>query len=259
MTNALTTDALATDSQHANLLQMVNEMHRQNVNVTTNSFGYGSATQSGMQLVPYAGNLNASASTQQPTKMPLTSDQLTKLYSMGTYGRSPSVPLSSFNQFGFPTATSAISAFAPSTFPLNSTTSNVAAATSATSYLHQTTTMFAPPPPPQSPFSDPNLGAVYSPQNMAATIPRTQLIGTFSSSFGANVMSSNESTMVASTIAPKLPPRQISQVSASTIGDVTQSKSAKKDNSSVVHRRTSTVSKQLGDDLIDLDHGIVDK
>lgn len=267
-TAALTTEALVTDSQHANLMQMVNEMHRQNVNVTGNTYGFA-ATQPGMQLVPYAGNLTAPSTTaqQQPTKMPLTSDQLTKLYSMGTYGRSPSVPLSSFNQFGFHTAsiqhaTGAMSAFAPSTFPMNSTTSNVAAATSATSYLHQTTAMFASPVPTAaaaSPFPDPSIGAVYSPQNMAAAISRTQLTGAFSTAFGANVMSPIESSLATIATAPKLPPRQISQVSASTIGEIAQSKPAKKDSSSVIHRRTSNVSKQLGDDLIDLDHGIVDK
>lgn len=216
-------------------------------------------TQPGMQLVPYAGNLNAAASTQQP-KMPLTSDQLTKLYSMGAYGRSPSIPLSSsFNQFGtFPTATtsiqyatSAISAFAPSTFPINSTASNVAAVTSATSYLHQTTTMFAPPPTP-SPFSDAN--ALYSPLNVSTGMPQTQL----NASFGTNLMTSNDSLFKAG-IAPTLPPRQINHVPASIIGDGTQSRPAKKDNANVVHRRTSNVSKPLGDDLIDLDHGIVDK
>lgn len=264
--NALVTDALASDS-HSNLLQMVNEMHRQNINAATNSFGFAPAQLGGLQLVPYAGNLNTAASTQQP-KMPLTSDHLTKLYSMGTYGRSPSTPLTSFNQFGFPTAsvstphsTSAITAFAPSTFPINSTTSNVAAATSATSYLHQTTSMFAPPPPPlsASPFPDPS--AIYSSSNISTVMQRTQLAGPFSAShlsFGANVMSPTDSSMIAS--ASKLPPRQsINPVPASTISDAIQSKAAKKENSNVVHRRTSNVSKQLGDDLIDLDHGIVDK
>lgn len=262
--NALVTDALANNS-HSNLLQMVNEMHRQNINTATNSFGFAPAQSGGLQLVPYAGNLNTTASTQQP-KMPLTSDQLTKLYSMGTYGRSPSTPLTSFNQFGFPTAsvstphaTSAINAFAPSTFPINSTTSNVAAATSATSYLHQTTSMYAPPSLSTSPFPDPN--ALYSSSNISSVMHRTQSAGQFYAShlsFGANVMSPTDSSMIAS--APKLPPRQsINPVPSNTISDAIQSKPVKKENSNVVHRRTSNVSKQLGDDLIDLDHGIVDK
>lgn len=253
--SAMSTDASASDS-HASLMQLI-----QNINATGNSFA---PTQSGLQLVPYAGNLNAAASSQQP-KMPLTSDQLTKLYSMGTYGRSPSIPLSSFNQFGFATAssqhaTNAISTFAPSTFPLNSITSNVAAATSATSYMQHQTTMFAPPST-ASPFrSDPTANTLYSPQNLPAIMSQAQSIGAFPAthpSFGANIMSPTDAATP--TVAPKLPPRQVGSVSSSSTSDTVLPKPTKKENASAVHRRTSNVSKQLGDDLIDLDHGIVDK
>lgn len=260
--SASSTQSIAPDTPitnaHANLMQIVSEIHRKNTNLSSNSFGYASQAQAaGMQLVPYAGNLNAASFTQQSTVVPLTGDQLTKLYSMGTYGRSSSMTtnsMTSFNQYTFPTASTSITAFAPETFP-----------------LHSTQPMYTPQPQPQpplplqapptqpiaapQPFNEINTNTLYSPMP-ATNVSRSSLSGPYTashSSFGANVMSPTES------MAPKLPPRQFSQGSMKTNTEANQTKLVRKESSNVVHRRTSNVAKNLGDDLIDLDHGIVDK
>lgn len=225
--------APATTNAHSKLLQMVNEMHRQNELQTQR-----------LQLVPYTQQL---PSVQQ--NVPLTTDHLQKLYSMDAQRPFLSthttaiVPLK-FN--GFPISQSpAMNQQSPlavaSSRMYETNVANVAgrpAGNSQTSAMLEQTS--------QQQFATQHIGQMFSTQATAAT-SQAQSSRFETTAFNNGVPRSDAAYLSMKKLPP--PPQSVSsEPSMKSLREGTAQRNGRKSQ-----------PRQLGDDLIDLNHGIDNK
>lgn len=175
-------------------------------------------TSSSMQLMPYASPVNqpgisspipnpfyaqqTSTPTSNSAKIPLTPEQLTKLYSMGPYGVSPRLPVNQFPPaYGFTATTSPIAphlhtqhsiafnqqfhpvnsvgAFAQQTQLYNQSTGSISSTTTAlsenfTTYAQNSNASLQQ----QSPVARPTFDNVTNPESALVHVPKVGILST---------------------------------------------------------------------------------